>query len=228
MDIILIDSNSTRVSEHAQLLLQLGHTAWKWDVNEALRCDQGKHEPPPQNYDFALAHAGDVQGLAAAAPNCRYVAIYSGGGSPNHLTHPCIARPVNAGSPIPLDALKRICALVEPNSMDAWKNGIEQLFNAEPSLAFRLLRQAQDFCGSEESRPFPESGLTIHAPMTLDHWLEPFKTDSSKGLKQLAELIVNEDKTEAAMEVKNTISSPGDLELAVSKYLKINLTSSQS
>jgi hypothetical protein len=126
-----------------------------------------------------------------------------------------------------MEALRQICALVKANSPDAaWKKGIEELFNFEPLLAYRLLRQAQAFCGDEESKPFPDTDFLIHAPMTLDHWLEPFKSPSSSGIKELAELIVSEDTSDAAQRVKNAVTS--DLETEVRKYLKINPATSES
>jgi hypothetical protein len=93
---------------------------------------------------------------------------------------------------------------------------------ADAKLALRLLLDAKAFCGNNDSKAFSESGLTIHAPMTLDHWLEPFKSSSSSGIKELAELIVSEDTSEAAQRVKDAVSSNRDLETEIRNYLKLS------
>jgi hypothetical protein len=232
MNIILIDNKIGLAKKHAATLGLNGHAVWYWDVNEAMQWNGSKFanaSGAPTYYDLALVHIGDIQSLDAATNSCQHVVIYSGGGNAKHDLHACIKPPVSIDSPIPAGALYKICEWVCSSiSDDQWRKSIEELFNDEPLMAFRLLRAAKAFCGDKESLTFPDSDLVIHSPTTLSHWLEPFKTDSSTGFTQLAELILGEDKSEAANGVKDAISSKGDLEAEVIKYLKISPVTSQS
>ena len=62
----------------------------------------------------------------------------------------------------------------------------------EHLLAYRLLREARDFCGAIASKPHPNTGLTIHAPKSLEEWWKPFDSEESKAIRSLAHCIVDE------------------------------------
>lgn len=230
MKIILIDSKSKLAKKHAEHLSLISHQVWYWDMNCALFCDGttfSKEPKVPDSYDLALVHDGDYGFLENAGKGVKRVVVYSAGGDPRHETHPSIKPPIGIDSPIPSEALRRICELAL-HSDDEWRKGIAELFNAEPALAFRLLREAKAFCGDIESKPHPDAKLMIHAPMALHDWLRPFKTNGRPGLEELAQLIVDQDQTETSAAVKTAISDSDNLEGAVSSYLKIAPASSKS
>jgi len=145
---------------------------------------------------------------------------------------PWILHLLERSSDVSVDLWKRIFIALHKwqAEMGELSNEVAAIFDPRPDirLAFCLLREAKAFCDDLASKPCPTSGITIHSPMTLIDWLEPFKNKETTELKQLAELIVSEDRTKASDDVKKAILSSGDLESAVRNYLKIEPVSSQS
>lgn len=221
MNVILIDNKLDLAKKHAATLDPNVHTVWYWDVNEAYRWDGSKFSGPaiaPSTYDLALVHLGDVQAIDNAAKDCPRVVIYSNGGNAKHDNYPCIKSPVGVDSPIPAEALRRICLWVGGNISDnEWRKRIEELFNDEPLLAFRLLCEATMTCAGEPglTNAF-DTGLTIHAPQALGEWLKPFgeydNEKKSERIEEVASLIASEPVRSKVLDVFTEVGKADLLE----------------
>lgn len=87
-------------------------------------------------------------------------------------------------------------------AIDAWKNGLQEeplpqlvdsLYkNYEPALAFGLLCEAKQACEDGVQKDnFNGSGITIHAPMSIEDWLDPFgkKREDNNAIHEVAGII---------------------------------------
>lgn len=229
MNIILIDRKADLAKEHAARLTALNHRVWYWNVNCAEFCD-GKaffdEQAAPKIYGLALVHIGDVSDLETASKGCPRVVVYSGGGDPQHESYPGIGPPVGIDSPIPPDALHRICAVAQLSPSDIeWRKAVDELFNDEPLLAFRLLCEAKKECGSEDSKPFGSTGITIHAPKKLNEWLAPFDGKDENDIERVSGLIASEPVKAKVKAVFESVPDNDNVRRAISEFEKaVNAT----
>ena len=108
---------------------------------------------------------------------------------------------------------------------------IDTLYKSHESvLAYRLLREAESICNGQNRVPnYNGTGLTIHAPTTMDEWLNPFDSNPDAALRTLARCIVDEDEdsgTNQAIDVRPMVSAKSpeelrDLKKIVQTFLKI-------
>ena len=101
----------------------------------------------------------------------------------------------------------------------------------ENRLAYRLLREARAACGDKGEVPdFSGTGLTIHAPKSLEDWWKPFDCengrDDAKAIRVLARCIVDEGDPSIESgwsEVKKHATSGDDaaLKAALAIFLKV-------
>jgi hypothetical protein len=101
----------------------------------------------------------------------------------------------------------------------------------EHQLAHCLLREAQAACkGQNRVTNFKETGLTIHAPKSLEDWCKPYDSENegggAKSIRTLARCIMDEgdpggESGWGEVKEKFTTGKDGSLRSAVAAFLKV-------
>ncbi|MEI8040601.1 MAG: hypothetical protein WCL11_04275 [Verrucomicrobiota bacterium] len=90
----------------------------------------------------------------------------------------------------------------------------------EQRLAFRLLCEAKEACGEQDSTEL--CGITIHAPKDLGEWLEPFGGSGAHDISRVAGMIGSGNIKAAAELVLKAVNENGHLSDAITNFLNVS------
>lgn len=79
-------------------------------------------------------------------------------------------------------------------------------------LAFRLLCEAKQICGSDPKKEF--AGITVYSPMSIDDWLRPFGVANSDRIADVAGKVGSGDIKDKATAVLNAARGEAGLKVA--------------